>query len=361
MALKLQPDLFILNKDDLGDNTDKYVYKAMYNGNPVVAKKIVTLLEVNNLFSFQEHKHIVRLIGYVEISNNNNNNNNNDDNHKMFMIMEACDTSLEEIPSEHIMMKSEDTINTELPWMLQVAQALEFVHSKDFRYVDLHPGNILLDEDENVKLCDFEDRVCGVVSYASPESLVGKTVLASDVFAFALVLLELLNGYHPYSAVLNVSKLVPKSTRNTSDDDDDDDESENEHENENENEMQEEEECDNNNNNNNNNGKNENENGNEEEDEDDDDNEDYIQLDNDEANGYISYFNKAKQYSDYLEMDELNIKHIPASILTLAQQCLHFDPDKRPTMKEVVQTLTCYLDLEENEDEEEEEEEDEEN
>ena len=40
-----------------------------------------------------------------------------------------------------------------------VSEALEFLHEKELAFVDLHPGNILLIEEEGetrAKLCDFE-------------------------------------------------------------------------------------------------------------------------------------------------------------------------------------------------------------
>ena len=42
-----------------------------------------------------------------------------------------------------------------LRWAAQIAQALEYTHSRGVLQVDIGPHNVLLDWDENVKLTDF--------------------------------------------------------------------------------------------------------------------------------------------------------------------------------------------------------------
>ncbi|KAL4933685.1 kinase-like domain-containing protein [Aspergillus undulatus] len=47
---------------------------------------------------------------------------------------------------------------TKLRWCRQVASALAHIHQAGTFYSDLRPDNVLLDEEENVVLCDFEQR-----------------------------------------------------------------------------------------------------------------------------------------------------------------------------------------------------------
>ncbi|KAI4331183.1 hypothetical protein MLD38_029393 [Melastoma candidum] len=106
-----------------------------------------------------------------------------------------------------------------LPWSLRmkiavdVARGLEFLHERcnpPVVHRDLKSSNILLDSDFNAKLCDFglaftagtqnkdEKKLAGSAGYLAPEYLSdGKLTDKSDVYAFGVILLELLLGKKP--------------------------------------------------------------------------------------------------------------------------------------------------------------------
>ncbi|KAI9779894.1 MAG: hypothetical protein M1816_003319 [Peltula sp. TS41687] len=94
----------------------------------------------------------------------------------------------------------------------QLVGAVTYVHDKSCVHRDLKLENILLDKDENVKLCDFgftreyEGRsnylqtFCGTVCYAAPEMLKGEKYAGEkvDVWSLGVILYALLTGELPF-------------------------------------------------------------------------------------------------------------------------------------------------------------------
>jgi serine/threonine protein kinase len=85
-----------------------------------------------------------------------------------------------------------------------IALGMRFVHSRGVTHRDLNPDNILLDWDWNVRIADFGRSSSldaqplkppdALSRYLAPECYDGTFRRASDVFAFALILLEILTG-----------------------------------------------------------------------------------------------------------------------------------------------------------------------
>ena len=94
----------------------------------------------------------------------------------------------------------------------QLVGAVAYVHSKSCVHRDLKLENILLDRNENVKLCDFGftreyegkanylQTFCGTVCYSAPEMLKGEKYAAEKVDAWSLgvILYALLAGQLPF-------------------------------------------------------------------------------------------------------------------------------------------------------------------
>ncbi|QQK41716.1 Serine/threonine protein kinase, putative [Penicillium digitatum] len=94
----------------------------------------------------------------------------------------------------------------------QLVGAVAYVHSKSCVHRDLKLENIMLDKQENVKLCDFGftrgyegktsylQTFCGTICYSAPEMLKGEKYAGEkvDVWSLGIILYALLAGELPY-------------------------------------------------------------------------------------------------------------------------------------------------------------------
>lgn len=100
---------------------------------------------------------------------------------------------------------------TILPYVLQVADALQFAHEEKIIHRDIKPENLLLDKNNDILLSDFgiaviaqssamlrTQGIAGTVAYMAPEQLEGRPRPASDQYAFGVVIYEWLTGERPF-------------------------------------------------------------------------------------------------------------------------------------------------------------------
>ena len=93
----------------------------------------------------------------------------------------------------------------------QTAKAIQYLHSKQILMRDLKPENLLLDENMNIKVCDFgwatrmndleyKKLKGGTFAYMSPETLEGKDQgFKSDVWSLGILLFELYHNREPFT------------------------------------------------------------------------------------------------------------------------------------------------------------------
>ncbi len=103
--------------------------------------------------------------------------------------------------------------------LFQVAEGIYALHRAGLLHRDLKPENILLDQDLNVKLCDFgwscevddQNTNCeraGTLAFMSPEALEGKKQGKwSDVWSFGMLIYELYHGSEAFDGEDKESRL----------------------------------------------------------------------------------------------------------------------------------------------------------
>ncbi|MDQ2715051.1 MAG: serine/threonine protein kinase [Chloroflexota bacterium] len=100
-----------------------------------------------------------------------------------------------------------------LPYVKQIASALQYAHERKLVHRDVKPENMLIGYRNDILLSDFgialiaqtsqsqstDETVIGTMSYMAPEQIQGKARPASDQYALAVVVYEWLCGAKPFN------------------------------------------------------------------------------------------------------------------------------------------------------------------
>jgi serine/threonine protein kinase len=123
----------------------------------------------------------------------------------VLMVMEYIEgTDLEKILDE----REKLDLKTALKYFRQLLSALEFAHRHMVIHRDIRPSNILINEEDNIKITDFGTSTLlnerqyattkiGSPPYMAPEQFEGKAVLASDIYSAGCLFYEMLSGLPP--------------------------------------------------------------------------------------------------------------------------------------------------------------------
>jgi len=103
------------------------------------------------------------------------------------------------------------SFSQKIGYMIQIAEGLAVIHRAGFIHRDIKPGNIMLTNDDVIKIMDFgtvqttesdltrAEQIIGTPSYMSPEQIQGhSTDPRSDIFALGSVFYQFLTGEKPF-------------------------------------------------------------------------------------------------------------------------------------------------------------------
>lgn len=151
------------------------------------------------MISQLKHSHIIRILGYGL---------HEEDNTPFLVMQYAFKGTLRHRHHKGAIL----TPGSILPYIKQVAAALQYAHDQKIVHRDVKPENMLLGPDDAILVSDFGLAIVmhgssyqqslasidGTLGYMAPEQFYGKPRPASDQYALAVTVYEWLSGARPF-------------------------------------------------------------------------------------------------------------------------------------------------------------------
>lgn len=150
---------------------------------------------------------------------------------RYFILMEYVDGE----PLSRLLRREKLSIKNVLKYSMQIAEALGEAHEHGVLHRDVKPGNILINRKQQVKVLDFglakfidsetvnnnvddditrEGVLVGTPRYMAPEQILGKDVdQRADIFAFGILLYEMVASQHPFKVANNQQLVLAITTQ----------------------------------------------------------------------------------------------------------------------------------------------------
>ena len=190
------------------ENSKKVYCVKILSKRDIFEQKLINQInkEISIMYNIN-HPYSVKLVNHFE------------DNEKLYLIMElAPNGNLYNLIQNNIKEKVKNMALIK-KLIVQSIEIIKYLHSKNIVYRDIKPENLLLDNDYNIKLCDygwatyftpgkFLTVYCGTPEYVSPEVIKKYPYNEKvDIWGLGVLIFELVFGYAPFSSTFNEERF----------------------------------------------------------------------------------------------------------------------------------------------------------